>query len=149
MPNERLREPREWLWLERCIHTLNSLHIIEVDGFLNGIVTVREGNARGVLYLWCGPDRNRVIEKPDDLSRGRGGRCASRHGGGAPDNQQIYSVRIDDTASSERLCLLSGSGSSLGEPRAQGGDGGSVVEPRFARCVIMPRAFGSALHANR
>jgi hypothetical protein len=46
------------------LYTLNSLHTAETDGFLNGIVTVREGNARGMLYLFCGPDRNKVIDTP-------------------------------------------------------------------------------------
>jgi hypothetical protein len=39
-------------------YTLNSFHTAETDGFLNGAITVQEGNARGMLSLFCGPDRN-------------------------------------------------------------------------------------------
>jgi hypothetical protein len=45
------------------LSTLNSLHTAETDGFLTGVVTVREGNARGMLFLLCGPDPNKVIER--------------------------------------------------------------------------------------
>jgi hypothetical protein len=41
-------------------YSLNSYYTAETDGFLNGVVTVREGNARGMLYLFCGPDTNNV-----------------------------------------------------------------------------------------
>src|SRR5262249_31234951 len=33
----------------------------ETDGFLNGVVSVRQGsNARGMLYLHCGPDQAHI-----------------------------------------------------------------------------------------
>jgi hypothetical protein len=55
---------QDWKFGAPELYTVNSLHTAETDGFLNGVVTVREGNARGKLYLFCGrgPDRNRVIE---------------------------------------------------------------------------------------
>jgi hypothetical protein len=45
------------------LYTLNALHKAETDGFLNGVVTVRQGNARGMLFLECGPDGG------DDIAR--------------------------------------------------------------------------------
>jgi hypothetical protein len=44
-------------------YSLNSYYTAETDGFLNGVVTVREGNARGMLYLFCGPDTNNVVQR--------------------------------------------------------------------------------------
>jgi hypothetical protein len=42
-------------------YTLDLFQTAETDGFLNGVVTVREGNARGMLYLNYGPDKNNVM----------------------------------------------------------------------------------------
>ena len=45
---------------------IGDFHTAETDGFLNGIVTAREGNfegnARAKLSLYCGEDRNSVME---------------------------------------------------------------------------------------
>lgn len=42
-------------------YTVNAFHTAETDGFLNGVVTVRQGNARGMLELYSGRDRNNLF----------------------------------------------------------------------------------------
>jgi len=39
----------------------NALHTAETDGFLSGVVTVRQGDARGMLFLYCGPDNDHMM----------------------------------------------------------------------------------------
>jgi hypothetical protein len=41
-------------------YTLDALHTAETDGFLNGVVTVRQGNARGMLFLFCGSNKDKL-----------------------------------------------------------------------------------------
>ncbi len=41
-------------------YTLNMLHTADTDGFLSGVVTVREGNARGMLFLFCGSNKDKL-----------------------------------------------------------------------------------------
>jgi hypothetical protein len=52
---------RDWKFGRPEPYTLDALHTAETDGFLNGVVTVRQGsNARGMLFLHCGPDRANI-----------------------------------------------------------------------------------------
>jgi len=44
-------------------YTLSAWHTAETDGFLNGAVTVRRGSARGMLFLYCGPDQINIIRQ--------------------------------------------------------------------------------------
>jgi hypothetical protein len=41
-------------------YTLNMSHTADTDGFLSGVVTVREGNARGMLFLFCGSNKDKL-----------------------------------------------------------------------------------------
>jgi hypothetical protein len=53
----------------RALYTLNSLHTGEVDGFLNGVVTVREGNARGMLRIEPASNPTTAPAMPRALAR--------------------------------------------------------------------------------
>jgi hypothetical protein len=51
---------QSWKFGKPQPYTLNSLHTAETDGFLNGVVTT-QGNARGMLFLYCGPDNDNMM----------------------------------------------------------------------------------------
>jgi hypothetical protein len=44
-------------------YTLNALHTAETDGFLNGVVTARQGDGRGNLFLYCGSDEDNMTKE--------------------------------------------------------------------------------------
>jgi hypothetical protein len=55
---------RDWKFGRPEPYTLDALHKAETDGFLNGVVTVRQGsNARGMLFLYCGRDQDEIAKQ--------------------------------------------------------------------------------------
>jgi hypothetical protein len=53
---------RDWKFGKPEPYTLNALHTAETDGFLNGVVTM-QGHARGMLFLYCGSDKDNMMER--------------------------------------------------------------------------------------
>jgi hypothetical protein len=54
---------RDWKFGRPELYALNASHPAETDGFLNGVVTVRKGNAKGELLLYCGPDLDNIASQ--------------------------------------------------------------------------------------
>jgi hypothetical protein len=51
---------QDWKFGSAERYTLNALYKAETDGFLHGVVTVRQGAARGQLFLYYGQDQKNL-----------------------------------------------------------------------------------------
>jgi len=120
-----------WKFGEPEQYTLNALHTAETDGFLNGVVTVQKGNARGMLFLYCGRDGDNIARQNVIPAMMAAHNTTNRH------IPYASSLRIGDAANSERLRLPPGSARSLAGPRTQPGDSGSLLDPTPSCCMIM------------